>query len=92
MFELVRLLTGRAAAELAGVRADLESWRPRPSCRSTRQLGFVALIAADGSIDKAWDLGTSSRSTSLAGPARRRCRSIRDPASGPASIPRSSRC
>src|SRR5207237_9708577 len=26
----------------------------------TRQLGFVALIAADGGVDKAWALGTRS--------------------------------
>ena len=57
VFDLVRLLTGRGA-ERAG-RACGPTWRSWPTGAKlpvTRQLGFVALIAADGSVDKAWAL------------------------------------
>ena len=58
VFDLVRLLTGRTAAELAGVRGELEKLATEAKLPVTRQLGFVALIAADGNVDKAWALGT----------------------------------
>ncbi|MDR3635276.1 MAG: GDSL-type esterase/lipase family protein [Isosphaeraceae bacterium] len=58
VFDLVRLLTGRPAAELAKVRADLEKMATSARLPVTRQLGFVALIAADDSVEKAWQLGT----------------------------------
>src|SRR5262249_13698729 len=47
-FDLVRLLTGRGAAELASARADLETLATDAKQPLTRELGFVALIAADG--------------------------------------------
>src|SRR5262249_27339233 len=59
-FDLVRLLTGRGAAELASARADLETLATDAKQPLTRELGFVALIAADGSVDKAWALATKS--------------------------------
>ena len=68
-----------AAAELAGVRGDLEKLATGAKLPVIRQIGFVALIAADGSVDKAWALADEV--------GRRRCTTcvdamplIRDPA------------
>jgi putative heme-binding domain-containing protein len=60
VFDLVRLLTSHPAAELAGVRANLEKLATGARTAVARQLGFVALIAADGNADKAWALGMRS--------------------------------
>ncbi|HZT80389.1 MAG TPA: PVC-type heme-binding CxxCH protein, partial [Gemmataceae bacterium] len=60
VFDLVRLLTDRGASELKAVRADLEKLAVSARQPVTRQLGFVALIAADGSVDRAWALGRKS--------------------------------
>jgi putative heme-binding domain-containing protein len=62
VFDLVRLLTGRSAAELAGLRSELEKLATGAQQPLTRELGFVALIAADGNVDRAWALGTKSLS------------------------------
>ncbi|HKB38656.1 MAG TPA: PVC-type heme-binding CxxCH protein, partial [Gemmataceae bacterium] len=62
-FDLVRLLTGRGAEELSGVRPDLEQMATSAKTPVTRELGYVALIAADGGIEKAWKLGTRSVSS-----------------------------
>jgi putative heme-binding domain-containing protein len=59
-FDLVRVLTDRPAAELAGARGDLEKLATGAKQPLTRQLGFVALIAADGGPDRAWERGTKS--------------------------------
>ncbi len=60
VFDLARLLTGRTPAELAAVRDDLEQIATGSNLPVTRQLGFVALIAADGNVDRAWALGTKT--------------------------------
>jgi putative heme-binding domain-containing protein len=60
VFDLIRLLTGRNPAELAAVRSELESMATSAEMPVTRQLGFVALIAADGKVDAAWDLASKS--------------------------------
>jgi putative heme-binding domain-containing protein len=60
VFDLVRLLTTRSPAELAEVRPDLEQLATGATLPITRELGFVALIAADGGVDRAWALGTKS--------------------------------
>jgi putative heme-binding domain-containing protein len=60
VFDLIRLLTGRKAEELAGIRNDLEKLATGAKTPVTRELGYVALIAADGSIDKAWALAAKS--------------------------------
>jgi putative heme-binding domain-containing protein len=77
-FDLVRLLTTRPAKELVASRDQLEKLATSAKKPVTRQLGFVALIAADGNIDKAWQLGLKSvpalRDLVLAMPL------IRDPA------------
>jgi putative heme-binding domain-containing protein len=59
-FDLVRLLTSHGAAELAAVRPELERFAAGAYQPVTRQLGFVALVAADGSVDRAWALATES--------------------------------
>src|SRR5262249_49113999 len=59
-FDLVRLLTSRPATELTGVRGDLEKIALRSRQPVIRQIGFVALINVDGSVEKAWKLGLGS--------------------------------
>jgi putative heme-binding domain-containing protein len=65
VFDLVRLLTGRPAAELAAARTDLEGLATNAKRGVTRQLGYVALVAADNSIDRAWALAGKSVSALL---------------------------
>jgi putative heme-binding domain-containing protein len=60
VFDLVRLLTGRGSEELAGARAELEQMATTARLPVTRELGFVALVAADGNVDRAWALATKS--------------------------------
>jgi putative heme-binding domain-containing protein len=60
VFDLVRQLTGRGAEELAEVRGDLERLATSAKQPAIRQIGYVMLIAADGSVDKAWELGARS--------------------------------
>jgi putative heme-binding domain-containing protein len=62
-FDLVRLLTSRSAPELTDVRGELEKMATAATLPTTRQLGFVALIAADGGVDKAWSLAERSVSS-----------------------------
>jgi putative heme-binding domain-containing protein len=60
VFDLIRLLTSRPAAELAEARGELEKLATDASLPVTRQLGFVALIAADGEVEKSWALAAKS--------------------------------
>jgi putative heme-binding domain-containing protein len=60
MFDLVRLLTSRSGSELRTIRSELEGMARTAQRPLTRQLGFVALVAADGSADPAWALATKS--------------------------------
>ncbi|MGH7171078.1 MAG: DUF7133 domain-containing protein, partial [Gemmataceae bacterium] len=60
VFDLIRLLSSRPAAELAETRGELEKMATDANAPVTRQLGFVALIAADGNVDKAWALALKS--------------------------------
>jgi putative heme-binding domain-containing protein len=60
LFDLVRLLTGRSAAELAAVRGDLESLATKAKQPLIRQVGFVALVTVDDSVEKAWKLANTS--------------------------------
>jgi putative heme-binding domain-containing protein len=60
VYDLVRLLTGRGTAELSGARDELEKMATSAQLPVTRELGYVALIAADGGVDKAWQLATKS--------------------------------
>jgi putative heme-binding domain-containing protein len=60
VYDLIRLLTDRTSSELSAVRAELVTMASAGKLPVTRQLGYVALVAADGGIDKAWELGTKS--------------------------------
>ncbi len=60
LFDLVHTLTSHERPDLAAVRDDLEKLATSAKQPVTRQLGFVALIAADGSVDRAWTLATKS--------------------------------
>jgi putative heme-binding domain-containing protein len=60
VFDLIRLLTNRPAGELAEARGELEKMATSAKRPVTRQLGFVALIAADGNVEKAWALALKS--------------------------------
>ncbi|MFO0930045.1 MAG: PVC-type heme-binding CxxCH protein [Gemmataceae bacterium] len=59
-FDLIRLLTARPVTELAAARPALEKLATAARQAVVRQLGYVALIAADNGIDRAWTLGTKS--------------------------------
>jgi len=60
VFDLVRLLSGRDAAELAGARAELEKLATTARQPVLRQIGFVSLINIDKSPDQAWAVATRS--------------------------------
>ena len=59
-FDLVRLLTGFDAGLLTAVRPELEKLTLEGQSPLTRELGFVSLIAADGSVERAWELARKS--------------------------------
>ncbi|MFO0951948.1 MAG: PVC-type heme-binding CxxCH protein [Isosphaeraceae bacterium] len=84
--ELVRLLTSRPAAELKAVRADIEALATGGNQPLTRQLGYAALAAADGSVDAAWTLG--NRSVAALQDVVASVPLIRDPAQRAALYPR----
>lgn len=60
VFDLVRQLTGRSAAELTSARAELEKLATNAKQPILRQIGFVSLMNVDGNADKAWALAQSS--------------------------------
>jgi putative heme-binding domain-containing protein len=57
VFDLIRLLTG---GDLSAVRPDLERLATTARLPVTRQLGYVALIAADNSVEPAWAVAAKS--------------------------------
>ena len=58
-YDLARLLTDRGA-DLAAGRADLEAVADAAESPLLRQIGTVALVSADGSIDKVWAKASAS--------------------------------
>jgi putative heme-binding domain-containing protein len=62
LFDLVRLLVKRGAAELVPVRSGLTELALKGASDVSRQLGYIALIGADGNADEAWKLANSSAS------------------------------
>jgi putative heme-binding domain-containing protein len=60
LFDLVRLMTDSDAAELQKIRDALESIATNANLPVTRQLGYVALIAADRNAIRAWALASHS--------------------------------
>ena len=59
-FDLARLLTALPMAELTKGRAELAALAEKGRTATTRQMGYVALIAADGDIEKAWAQATKT--------------------------------
>ncbi len=59
-FDLVRLLTTRPQEDLTAARGELEKLATSAKQPVTRQLGYVALAAADGTVDNAWSLAARS--------------------------------
>jgi putative heme-binding domain-containing protein len=60
VYDLIRLLTEGGAGSLSPVRTDLERLATAARLPVTRQLGYVALIAADDSAEPAWALASKS--------------------------------
>ena len=83
VFDLVRLLTDRPPASWPPSARELEKLATTAKQPVMRQLGFVALIAADGSVDKAWALAIEV-GRRAAGP---RQRDAADPRPEPAAAP-----
>jgi len=59
-FDLARLLTVQPQLELAKTRADLVALATKSRSATTRQIGYVALLAADVNPEGAWTLATKS--------------------------------
>jgi putative heme-binding domain-containing protein len=59
-FDLIRLLTDRPKDELTAARPELENLATAAKSAVTRQLGFVALVAADDNVDHAWAIASKS--------------------------------
>lgn len=62
VYALVRLLAARSESELASVRDELQSMATESRIPVLRQIGYVALISADGKPDEAWKLAGTSAS------------------------------
>lgn len=60
VFDLVRLLKGRSAPELASARGDIEKLALSAKQPAIRQIAYVGLIDIDGSADKAWQSALAS--------------------------------
>ncbi len=60
VFDLARLITGRTPAELTTIRPELESLTKTGILPTTRQVGYLALIAADSGVDRVWTLASKS--------------------------------
>jgi len=58
-YDLARLLTSRTS-DLAAGRAELEAIARTAKTPLLRRIGFVALISADGSADKAWEFAAQT--------------------------------
>ena len=63
VFDLVRLLTGRRPAELAASRSVFVDMATKAKLPLVRQIGFVALITADGDVQPAWEVALGSKSS-----------------------------
>ena len=60
IYDLVLLLSRRDPSELARSRELFETWTRSAKRAITRRIGYVALVAADQSVDPAWQLGSRS--------------------------------
>lgn len=60
IFDLIRILTSASRGDLQQIAPQIEQMAKSGKLPITRQLGFVAKIAADGSIEPAWELASQS--------------------------------
>lgn len=60
LHDLAALLAKRQAAELAGVRERLEELATQARQPVTREVAYVTMITADGSLDRVWDRAAHS--------------------------------
>ena len=60
VFDLIRLLQGRAAKDLAEVRPELEKLATTGKKPLLRQVAFMALMNVDAGVDKVWELAAKS--------------------------------
>lgn len=60
VFDLVRMLTMQPRDRLLSIREELVKMAKSSRLPIVRQIGYVALIAADGSIDPAWEMAGQS--------------------------------
>ncbi len=60
IFDLVLMLSRREPSEIVGSRAQFEKWTRQAKRSITRKIGYVALVTADQSVDKAWTLAERS--------------------------------
>ena len=58
--DLGQMLVMTEAAQLSGVRAELERLAREGKSDVTRQSAYIALMRADGSVDRAWRLASAS--------------------------------
>ena len=63
IYDLVLLLSRRDPSELVSARSQFEQWSAAAKRSITRQIGYVALVTADQSVEKAWNLALSSTRT-----------------------------
>ena len=61
LFDLAHMLTGQSPRQLATVRGQLEKMASGSRRAVTRQIGFAALLAADGKSGAAWQLAVRSK-------------------------------
>lgn len=60
IYDLVLLLSRRDPSELVPLRSRFEGWTSSGKRAITRRIGYVALVMADQSVDKAWKLALAS--------------------------------
>lgn len=60
IFDLVLMLSRREPSEIVGSRAKFEKWTRSAKRPITRRIGYVALVSADQSVDRAWALAEQS--------------------------------
>ncbi|MFT3881897.1 MAG: GDSL-type esterase/lipase family protein [Gemmatales bacterium] len=65
-FDLARLIAGRSPKELVEIRSDIEYLCRTAKQPIIRQVGYVALITADGNVTAAWKLTERSSNKLLA--------------------------
>jgi putative heme-binding domain-containing protein len=60
VFDLMRILAGRGAGELAAARGELEKLAQSAKQSTIRQIAYLAMVSVDGKADAAWALAGKS--------------------------------